>query len=107
MNRTGEISSHSPSWYRIVYKYDLINESLHDTPTVFFHADFIRDPSFSWTVDWSDGAQCLHIRNHMPCHETHMAGVLLKHAETGRVWRLTGNTDPDADGLVYEGRWPD
>lgn len=107
MNRTGEISHRTHYWQLVVYKKDEDDESLFDTPTVFFAADFIRNPSFSWTADWSGGTQCPFIRLLMPCHETHMAGVLLKHGKTGRVWRLTGNTDPDADGLVYEGRWPD
>jgi hypothetical protein len=101
------IFRHDPQGFRrIVYHRD-IDKPLIDCPTVFFHIDFIRYPCFGWTIDFS-GAKCGFVsEKRAPCHETCMAGVLLKHPDPYRVWRLTGRRDPDTDELVYEGKWPD
>lgn len=116
VNREGQIDQWATSLQAgrtIVYKYDLPGESLYDTPTVFFTADFLRAPSFDWTVDFS-GAHCDYVRNghwlqdECGCRAYCLAGVIAKSPDPLRVWRLTGNVDEHRPDVVgYEGKWPD
>jgi hypothetical protein len=108
MNKDGQIEQHHTGGCcrTIVYKYDQPGESLYDTPTVYFCSDFINRPSFDWTIDFS-GSDCYWVRCGNACHERCMIGVLVKSPDPPRVWRLTGEIDPNREGLNYQGRWPD
>lgn len=102
MNTVGRIASETQ-----LLVYQKADKPVIDCPTVYFHIDFIRTPSFGWTVDFT-GSKCYYVTSKcLPCHENCMEGVLLKSRHDLRVWRLTGRADPDTDDLCYEGRWPD
>lgn len=83
-----------------------------DKPTLWFSIVFLNRPPLGWEVDWD------HIDHTTPrpCRMTtydlddwngceYMAGILVKHVASGRVWRLTGVTRASPE--MFEGKWPD
>jgi hypothetical protein len=86
--------------------------------TMWFSTAFLDKPTPGWTVDWD------HIDHTTPkpppsppgatifdrepwCACEYMAGILVKHVESGHVWRLTGVSSGQHPNEVLEGRWPD
>jgi hypothetical protein len=88
--------------------------------TGVFSLDFLCKPSPGWEVDWdhidTSAELCTDQCEPSPhrhgrctrCGHSYMSGILVKHVETHRVWRLTGDMHiNDANQEMYEGKWPD
>jgi hypothetical protein len=108
--------------------YDSI-ETMRDRARIFISIEFFRHPPDNVTIEWHDGwtadtatdtdgtvirgGYCCMVRDHKPCHETCMKGVIVKlNEEPRRIWVLTGNADTRSTGahtylLGYEAVWPD
>ncbi len=87
-----------------------------DSPRVYFECDFFRAPQEGFTIEWTngviDGGFCNVVRNHKPCHESCMKGIVVKLSDPHHVWILTGESLTRSDGgaihlLGYEAVWPD
>jgi hypothetical protein len=89
-----------------------------DKAVLWFTTAFLDKPMAGWTVDWD------HIDHTTPpppplepgatifdreawCACEYMAGILVKHVASGRVWRLTGVSEGNHPNEEMEGRWPD
>jgi hypothetical protein len=76
-----------------------------------FNDAFLNDPPDGWAVDWDNVDSATELcpddctEKVRPC-KTHkfMGGILVKHIETGRVWRLTGEK---SEGGNWKAKWPD
>jgi hypothetical protein len=68
-------------------------------------------PPMGWAVDWDRIDHTTKIcteacdRERL-CDGGCMAGILIKHVDSGRIWRLTGERTRPPDEM-YQGRWPD
>jgi hypothetical protein len=61
----------------------------------YFTTEFLMSPSPGWEVNcWGDNWQ-------------HWEDTVVKHLETGHIWKLTGEREPWGDTLIWPGRWPD
>ena len=79
--------------------YTIYGPSLESQFKGDFSYSFLVNPSKDWTVDWTAGKPS--------GSEYLMAGVLVKHLTTRRVWRLTGETFHANGELMYKATWPD
>jgi hypothetical protein len=69
-----------------------------------FSLDFLCKPGHDWEVDWDNIDENAPI----PPYHNYMAGILVRHISTGRVWKLTGDYSiNDLGQEMYEGKWPD
>lgn len=83
---------------------------------LWFSPVFLDKPPLGWAVDWD------HIDHTTPrpppgatifdrddgwdgCE--YMAGILIKHVASGRIWRLTGASTGKHPNEMLEGKWPD
>jgi hypothetical protein len=99
-----------------------------DSPRILLSVDFFRAPPEGFVIEWTDGwladtvtdmngsvisgGYCQMVREHKPCHERCMKGVIVKLTEPRRIWVLTGCADTKTHGVVnqllgYEAVWPD
>lgn len=77
-----------------------------DGSTALFSPQFLLDPWPEYIVDWStvpiDLARAGYL---LRLDQPIVKGLKVKHVETGRIWILTGEYDPERD--MYHGHWPD
>jgi hypothetical protein len=107
--------------------YDSL-ESAPDSPRILIAFDFFKNPPDNVVIEWPDGwtadtlldsdgavihgGYCQRVRDHKPCHEHCMKGVVVKLVAPRRVWVLTGRAETRTSAgmihlLGYEAVWPD
>lgn len=59
----------------------------------YFTTEFLLDPPPGWTTNADQYSL--------------VTSIVLKHTETGHVWRLTGEHEPWNHTTIWLGRWPD
>jgi len=87
--------------------------------TMWFSSGFLGEPPPGWTVDWDaidhttpkprpekPGATIFDVDDGWD-GTSYMAGILIRHVESGRVWRLTGGSTGSPPHETFEGKWPD
>lgn len=90
----------------------------YDQPVLWFSSTFLNKPPPGWEVDWDaidhTTPQPVKLGETIYDLDTYekptgyMAGILVKHIEEQRVWRLTGDGFGGSQGdRMLEGRWPD
>jgi hypothetical protein len=71
--------------------------ALINSATLYFTPGFLKEPRAGWIVDGFESTLLAEVE-----------GVLVRHADPVRVWRLTGNFDAPYPGLfAYQAIWPD